>query len=81
MIWGAISYYGLSNLEGVQNTINSNRYCAILEEALLPFLPKRSEEFGHFNTMVLPSVDQIIQNDGWMKGIWMFYPGQLSLQM
>ncbi len=42
ILWGAMSWYGLSSLVVVNGSNNSERYCAILEASLLPFL----EEFA-----------------------------------
>ncbi len=42
MLWGAMSWYGLSSLVVVNGSINSEQYCSILEAGLLPFV----EEFA-----------------------------------
>ncbi len=42
MVWGAMSWYGLSSLVVVNGSITAERYCAALEACLLPFV----EEFA-----------------------------------
>ncbi len=42
MLWRAMSWYGLSFLGVVNGSINSERYCAVLEAGLLPLV----EEFA-----------------------------------
>lgn len=37
MIWGAMSFYGLSHIRVVKDTMNSAKYCKVLEEFLFPF--------------------------------------------
>ena len=48
MIWGAISYYGLSNLEGINTNMNSTGYCNILQRSLLPFAAETLGEVWTF---------------------------------
>lgn len=38
MVWGAFSYYGKSALVFVDQRMNAEYYCELLEDALLPFL-------------------------------------------
>jgi len=43
MVWGCISWYGKGELEGIETTLDSERYCEVLEGTLLPFA---AETFG-----------------------------------
>jgi len=36
MIWGAVSYYGTVEVEGVKGTMDARGYCELLEKTLLP---------------------------------------------
>ena len=37
MVWGGISFYGSSELEGIQGTQDSERYCKVLETTFIPW--------------------------------------------
>lgn len=42
MLWGGVSYYGLSTLSILEGNQNARGYCGVLEEGLLDFADKSS---------------------------------------
>lgn len=52
MLWGAMSWYGLSDLCVIHGRMNSEQYCEVLERCLLPFAEQNCPEgwiFQHDN--------------------------------
>lgn len=78
MIWGPISYNGLSNLEGIKTNLNSDGYCNILQRSRLPFA---AETLGTFWTFQSGGASVYRSNEtknGYKKEMLTFYHGQQS---
>jgi transposase len=52
MVWGCIWYQGRSTLSITTGSINSKRYCEVLEEHLLPVYPNQSFLFQQDNAKI-----------------------------
>lgn len=44
MVWGCMSGFGLSKLCFIENTVNTEKYLAILDETLLPFMEEKHSD-------------------------------------
>lgn len=82
MIWGGISYFGLSELVIVPGNQDSKKYCQVLRQGFLPFAAETLRETCTFSKMVHPPTVVTTLKSGLPIGMLMLcrgLPSRLTL--